>query len=99
MTRRSSARITAVLFLVLSVLTMPVAIAQTAPASPQSSTPKPTPEETEVWSPEPVVVTPGAACGAPPSDAIILFDGKNLDEWVSANDHTPAQWIVAEGMM
>ncbi len=60
---------------------------------------KPKPEETEVWSPEPAVVTPGATCGAAPSDAVVLFDGKNLDEWVSAQDHTPAQWVVAEGVM
>ena len=55
---------------------------------------KPKPEDTEVWKPVPPVVTPGATCGAPPSDAIILFDGKNEDEWVSAQDHTPAKWIV-----
>jgi len=60
---------------------------------------KPKPEETEVWQPVPKVVTPGAACGAAPSDAIILFDGKNLDEWVSAQDHSPAQWIVADGVL
>lgn len=60
---------------------------------------KPKPEETEVWSPEPAVVTPGATCGAAPSDAIVLFDGKNLDEWVSAQDRTPAQWVVADGVM
>jgi len=60
---------------------------------------KPKPEETEVWSPEPAVVTPGATCGAAPSDAIVLFDGKNLDEWVSAQDHTPARWVVADGVM
>jgi hypothetical protein len=46
--------------------------------------PAPKPEDSEVWQPEPKVVTPGATCGAAPSDAIILFDGKNLDEWVSA---------------
>jgi len=62
-------------------------------------TAKPKPEDTEVWQPEPAVVTPGAQCGAPPSDAIILFDGKNLDEWVSAQDHTPAQWTVSDGVM
>jgi hypothetical protein len=59
---------------------------------------KPKPEETEIWTPVPAVVTPGATCGAPPSDAIILFDGKNEDEWVSAQDHTPAQWVVADGI-
>jgi len=57
------------------------------------------PEDTEVWSPEPKVVTPGATDSAPPSDAIALFDGKNLNEWVSANDHSPARWIVADGVM
>ena len=62
----------------------------------QQSTAKP--EDTEIWQPEPKVVTPGATCGAPPSDAIILFDGKNLDEWVSAQDRSaPAKWIVANG--
>ena len=60
---------------------------------------KPKPEDTEVWSPEPAVVTPGATCGAAPSDAIVLFDGKNLNEWVSAQDHTPARWVVANGVM
>jgi hypothetical protein len=59
---------------------------------------KPKPEDTEIWTPVPQVVTPGATCGAPPSDAIVLFDGKNEDEWVSAQDHTPAQWVVADGI-
>jgi 3-keto-disaccharide hydrolase len=57
------------------------------------------PEETEVWQPVPAVVTPGATCGAAPSDAIILFNGKNEDEWVSAQNHTPAQWFVHDGIL
>lgn len=57
------------------------------------------PEETEVWKPVPLVVTPGATDSAPPSDAIILFNGKNEDEWVSAQDHTPARWIVHDGVL
>ena len=31
--------------------------------------------------PHPKVVTPGATPGAPPSDAIVLFDGKDLSKW------------------
>jgi hypothetical protein len=66
-----------------------------AAAKPQSAKP----EDTEVWEPVPSVVTPGGSNTAPPSDAIILFDGKNLDEWVSVQDKTPAKWIVANGVL
>ena len=37
------------------------------------------PADTEVWEPVPKVVTPGMNNTAPPSDAIVLFDGTNLD--------------------
>jgi len=60
---------------------------------------KPKPEDTDVWEPIPTVVTPGGTCGAPPSDAIVLFDGKNMDEWVSNRDKTPAKWNVGGGVM
>jgi Domain of Unknown Function (DUF1080) len=60
---------------------------------------KPKPEDTEIWEPVPAVVTPGATCGAAPSDAIALFDGKNMDEWLSVRDKTPAKWTVADGVM
>ncbi|MDP4264259.1 MAG: DUF1080 domain-containing protein [Bacteroidota bacterium] len=69
-------------------------IINTAPVFSQQGDPK----ATEVWSPVPKIVTPGATSSDAPSDAIILFDGKNLDEWVSVKDaNTPAQWTVANG--
>lgn len=72
----------------------------TAPAQGMQQQGNAKPEDTEVWEPVPKVVTPGATCGAPPSDAIILFDGKNLDDWVSAKDgSSPAQWTVADGIL
>lgn len=58
------------------------------------------PEDTEVWSPVPPVVTPGKTDAQPPSDAIILFDGSNLSKWVSTNHpEQPARWDVHEGIM
>ena len=58
------------------------------------------PKLTEVWTPVPKIVTPGATNSDAPSDAIILFDGKNLDEWVSAKDaKSPAEWTVADGVI
>jgi len=45
------------------------------------------------------IVTPGPANTDPPSDAVILFDGKNLDQWVSVKDKSPAGWKVADGVM
>jgi hypothetical protein len=52
------------------------------------------PEDTETWDPIPKVVTPGNTFRDAPSDAIILFDGKNLDEWVQADDQSAAKWDV-----
>lgn len=57
------------------------------------------PQDTEVWEPVPKVVTPGKSPGDAPSDAIILFDGKNLDQWVSVRDSTPAAWTVSDGIV
>jgi len=58
------------------------------------------PEDTEFYTPVPPVVTPGKTCGAAPSDAIILFGGKDLSKWVLANDPTKqADWIVKDGII
>ena len=43
---------------------------------------------------EPKVIEPGP----PPADAIVLFDGKDLEQWESDKDG-PAKWDVKEGVM
>lgn len=57
----------------------------------------PKPETTEIWYPVPKHVTPGATPGAPPSDAIVLFDGKTISNWKSAKDGSDAAWTVKDG--
>jgi hypothetical protein len=55
---------------------------------------------TEYWSPQPAVVT--APANSVPSDAIVLFDGSNLDAWQlmrSEDEPLPANWIVEDGVM
>jgi hypothetical protein len=39
------------------------------------------------------------AAGSPPSDALVLFDGTNLDGWIKRRDGTPAGWKVQDGYM
>ncbi|MEE6186270.1 3-keto-disaccharide hydrolase [Niabella digestorum] len=56
------------------------------------------PRLTEVWEPEPRVVTPGATDKDAPSDAIVLFNGKDLAEWESM-DGKPAKWTVENGVV
>jgi hypothetical protein len=47
----------------------------------------------------PPVVTPGTSFGDVPSDAIVLFDGKNLDQWINSKDSTAAKWTLSDNVM
>ena len=62
--------------------------------------------QTPVWPihsmerPKPRVIDPGpfTTSPAPPSDAIVLFDGRSLDKWRSSDDPSqPARWKVEQG--
>ncbi|HEY3129472.1 MAG TPA: DUF1080 domain-containing protein [Acidobacteriota bacterium] len=53
--------------------------------------------------PQPTIVTPGTestqdSAGRPPSDAVVLFDGKDLSNW-RTDDGGPAKWKVENGYM
>jgi hypothetical protein len=64
-------------------------------------------DDLQKWGPNdrtrplPPVITPGTAStqeqpGKPPSDAVVLFDGKDLSSWESVKGG-PAKWTVGDG--
>ena len=55
------------------------------------------PEATEFWEPIIRKVTPGAQNNMPPSDAIVLFDGNNLNNFVSDRTGGFPEWKVENG--
>lgn len=89
---KTSIYLTAALFFITAATQ-----AQTAEIN-KANLPSSNPDNAEVFTPLPHVVTPGATFSDAPSDAIILFDGNNLDEWTS-KDKSPAKWIVANGIV
>jgi len=46
--------------------------------------------------PKPVKVEPGASPGAPPADAIVLFDGTDFSKWIGT-DEKPVNWAIEDG--
>jgi hypothetical protein len=56
------------------------------------------PKLTEVWEPEPKVITPGKTSVDAPSDAIILFGGQDASAW-AAKDNSAAKWKVEGGIL
>jgi cephalosporin-C deacetylase len=51
--------------------------------------------------PYPRIVAPGVVAGQPPSDAVVLFDGKDLSHWMTVRDgkQGPPQWKLGPGWM
>lgn len=85
--------------LVRSALTLALGLCAASSALAQTRSGETKPEETEVWKPAVPVVAPASAVGGTPADAIVLFDGKDLVQWVSAADKSPAGWTVADGVL
>ena len=56
------------------------------------------PATTEIWKPEPKVVTPGKTNTDAPSDAIVLFNGTSASEWKHINGDE-AKWTVADNAL
>lgn len=83
-----------------NTLTLFISIAATAQqAGPPTEKFPMKPEMTEFWDPEVRVVTPGKpdanAATTAPSDAVVLFDGKDLSKWKDKDGE--AEWTVKDG--
>ena len=52
------------------------------------------PKDTEVWSPVPKMVS----FQNTPADAVILFNGGNLDQWITVKDKSAAKWTVKDNI-
>ncbi len=74
---------------ILSIFSIVSSVAQTNDDAPKLS---------EVWDPVPAIVKPGKTAQDAPSDAIVLFSGKDLSAWQNS-DKKPAEWIVGDGEM
>lgn len=59
---------------------------------------KKTPESSELWEPQPKIVTAAAKPGDAPSDAIVLFNGKDFDNWTTEDGSVP-KWSLQDGAM
>ena len=79
-------------------LSLATAILMTAVTA-SSQTPRTgDPKLTEVWYPEPKVVSPGKTSADAPSDAIVLFDGKDVSKFKAKNGGD-VKWTIADGAM
>lgn len=56
------------------------------------------PEATEFWDPVPIKIDPGKTNTDAPSDAIVLFDGNNLNMWESGSNGGFPEWEVKDGV-
>jgi hypothetical protein len=81
-------------------LVAPLLAAVLAPSDLAAQQPREWPVHSMERPQPPVVRAAPARVVAPPSDAIVLFDGRSLAAWRSADDTTwPARWRIANGYM
>lgn len=57
------------------------------------------PKLTEYWDPPVRIIAPGKTNADAPSDAIVLFDGKDVSKWKSQKDGGDVKWKIEDGAL
>jgi hypothetical protein len=70
-----------------------------SPVPPPQDKDKMTPGMTEKWEPEVKIIQPGKADSNAPSDAIILFNGTDINKEWEDNKGNPSKWILNDGAL
>lgn len=69
------------------------------PVQKSTESEKITPGMTEVWNPEVRIIQPGVKDSDPPSDAIVLFNGTDVNaEWSDAKGNS-SKWLIQDGAL
>jgi hypothetical protein len=101
--KKSELKMKKMLIISSMLLACVYATGQTQQPSLPAATKYPVPEQmkpgmTEIWEPEVAIIQPGAANTDAPSDAIILFNGSDVNEWTDMQGN-PTKWTVKEGSL
>jgi hypothetical protein len=90
--------ISLMMFICINILGQSTQVAKpVAPKIPQPE--KLTPGMTEIWEPEVKIIQPGVKDSDPSSDAIVLFNGTDINtEWEDSHGE-PSKWIVKDGAL
>jgi len=91
--------ISSILLVVFAIVCCSSKVNSQISTSTQKETAKITdPKATEIWEPEPKVITSNYENNAAPSDAIVLFNGVDADSW-QHGDGKPINWDIDESTM
>ncbi|MEJ0029787.1 MAG: DUF1080 domain-containing protein [Bacteroidota bacterium] len=82
-----------------SILVLALAAASSVALAQTTSRDQFDPKVTEFYDLKPEKITPGASNSDAPSDAIVLFNGKDFNEWTSAKEGGAPKWDLKDGAM